>query len=240
MAIIKATFKLEKQLVQTGYNFIVGIDEAGRGPLAGPVVACATVYKQLVEFYPVSQRKTKENLDLTQEDKLLSLIRDSKTLSEKQRESLYDFIQDNFFVGVGICDQGTIDRMNILQASFLAMKKSLSDLKRKNKKYQQEEKKQKIIVLVDGNQKIPHLSLEQKTIIGGDKISKTIAAASIMAKVTRDRIMRSMHEKYPVYGFDMHKGYGTQKHLMALKKYGPCDIHRKSFRPIKKLRSSIA
>ncbi len=233
MVKVKATFELENQLAQAGYDFIIGIDEAGRGPLAGPVVAAACVYKKPNKFNVLTQKKTEADLVLTEDDKLLDLIRDSKTLSEKQRESLYDFIQENFFISVGICDQGTIDRMNILQASFLAMKKALSELKIKNKKYQQKNKGQKMLVLVDGNQEIPYLSLEQKAIIGGDKISKTIAAASIIAKVTRDRIMRKMHKMYPVYGFDTHKGYGTQKHLMALKKYGPCDIHRKSFRPVK-------
>ncbi len=233
MVKVKATFELENQLARAGYDFIIGIDEAGRGPLAGPVVAVACVYKKPNKFNVLTQKKTEADLVLTEDDKLLDLIRDSKTLSEKQRESLYDFIQENFFISVGICDQGTIDRMNILQASFLAMKKALSELKIKNKKYQQKNKGQKMLVLVDGNQEIPYLSLEQKAIISGDKISKTIAAASIIAKVTRDRIMRKMHKMYPVYGFDTHKGYGTQKHLMALKKYGPCDIHRKSFRPVK-------
>ena len=233
MTKIKATFKLEKQFLQKGYNLIIGIDEAGRGPLAGPVVASACVYKKLTEFNFSSQKKDDKNTEITQEGKLLNLIRDSKTLSEKQRESLYDFIQENFFVGVGICDQVTIDRMNILQASLLAMKKALSDLKKNQKEYLIKAKEQRIMVMVDGNQKIPYLSLEQKTVIGGDKVSKTIAASSIIAKVTRDRIMRSMHQKYPVYGFDTHKGYGTQKHLSALKKYGPCEIHRKSFRPVK-------
>lgn len=233
MVKVKATFELENQLAQAGYDFIIGIDEAGRGPLAGPVVAVACVYKKPNKFNVLTQKKTEADLVLTEDDKLLDLIRDSKTLSEKQRESLYDFIQENFLISVGICDQGTIDRMNILQASFLAMKKALSELKIKNKKYQQKNKGQKMLVLVDGNQEIPYLSLEQKAIISGDKISKTIAAASIIAKVTRDRIMRKMHKMYPVYGFDTHKGYGTQKHLMALKKYGPCDIHRKSFRPVK-------
>ena len=161
---------------------------------------------------------------------LKNLIRDSKTLSEKQREKSFDFITENFYVGIGVCDHSTIDRINILEASFLAMKKALADLKGKSNNL----KNQRSIILLDGNKKIPNFSQKQEAIIGGDKIVKTISAASIIAKVTRDKFMLGMHEKYPNYAFDKHKGYGTKIHLENLKKYGPCEIHRKSFGPVKK------
>jgi ribonuclease HII len=174
-------------------------------------------------------------------------------LSAKQREKLFDFIQEHFYVGVGICDHKTIDRMNILQATYLAAKKSLTDLfcqidqdtrnndqtnsKSKipiskqitNSKYQN----YKFIILFDGNKTIPNLSYEQKAIVNGDKIVKSISAASIIAKVTRDRIMMEMHAKYPEYYFDHHKGYGTKLHMAMLQKYGLCPIHRQSFQPVK-------
>ena len=225
---IIATFELEKQLFSEGYAFVVGIDEAGRGPLAGPVVACACALKLSSDTGrdPDSYRGLYGAL----EDKKFNLIRDSKTLSEKQRESLFDFIQENFYVGVGICDHKTIDRINILEASFLAMKKALTDLQNKQKEIM---KNKKSIILVDGNKIIPNLSVEQRAIVGGDKIVKSISAASIIAKVTRDRIMLEMHKKYPEYDFDKHKGYGTKRHFEALKKYGHCEIHRKSFAPVK-------
>lgn len=215
-----ATFDLEKQLFSEGYDFVIGIDEAGRGPLAGPVVACATTVRN--DKFPMAN------------DKKWELIRDSKTLSEKQREKIFDFICENFYVGVGICDHKTIDRMNILEASFLAMKKAIVELKSKIIRHGgQNDFNEKSIILVDGNKIIPNLSMEQKAVIGGDKLIKSISAASIIAKVTRDRIIREADKIYPEYGFAMHKGYGTKKHFEALKKYGPCEIHRKSFAPVK-------
>jgi ribonuclease HII len=245
---IKSTFELEEKLLSEGYNFIIGIDEAGRGPLAGPVVAAATTVRNFQ--FPISNFQTNHN-DQISNDKKWDLIRDSKTLSEKQRESLFDFIQENFYVGVGICDHHTIDRVNILEASFLAMKSAVSDLKKNIMNCHSREsgnlvKKPgdwisvftgmttKTIILLDGNKKIPNFSLEQRAIVSGDKLVKSISAASIIAKVTRDRIMKEMHKKYPEYNFLQHKGYGTALHMQALKKYGPCEIHRKSFRPVRK------
>ncbi|MFA6973441.1 MAG: ribonuclease HII [Parcubacteria group bacterium] len=212
----KSTFDLENALAVDGYVFAIGIDEAGRGPLAGPVVAGAACLK---------------NYQLpTTNHELFALVRDSKTLNEKQREKMFDFIHENFYVGVGICNHETIDRVNILEASFLAMKAALNDLKTKVR-YQD----QKHIILVDGNKKIPNLSLDQKAIVSGDKFVKSISAASIIAKVTRDRIMHAAHEKYPQYAFDKHKGYGTKVHMDALQKDGPCEIHRKTFEPVKNM-----
>lgn len=198
-------------------NFSIGIDEAGRGPLAGPVVAAACFFKVPKETllrHPMS-----------------GLIRDSKTLSEKQREEIYDFILENFHIGVGMCDQLTIDRINILEATFLAMKKAIASLSRNT---QGEIRNSKFVILVDGNREIPNVSMKQRAIINGDKRVKVISVASIVAKVTRDRMMREFHKKYPQYGFDRHKGYGTAAHMEALKRFGACEIHRKSFAPVKK------
>lgn len=223
---IISTFELENRLFSEGYKVIIGIDEAGRGPLAGPVVACAAALKNF-------------ELEIMNHENF-NLVRDSKTLSEKQREKLYDFILENFHAGIGICDHETIDRINILEASFLAMKAALSSLnskiKMQNSKLQFKNKNylnEKCIILIDGNKPIPNLSQEQKAIVNGDKYIKSISAASIIAKVTRDRIMRKMHDKYPEYQFDRHKGYGTKLHMDSLQKYGPCEIHRRSFRPVR-------
>jgi ribonuclease HII len=219
---IKSTFDLENKLRREGYDLVIGIDEAGRGPLAGPVVACAAALKNY------------ESGIMNQEDEMIDLIRDSKTLSHKQREKLFDFIREHFYVGVGICDHQTIDRINILEASFLAMKKAVTELNRiiNNEPGIMEKKS---IILLDGNKKIPNFSHEQRAIVSGDKLVKSISAASIIAKVTRDRIMLEMHEKYPEYNFAKHKGYGTKLHFEMLQKYGPCEIHRRSFEPVEKL-----
>lgn len=234
MVKIESTFDLEKELLGKGFDFVVGVDEVGRGPLAGSVVACAAILK------------SDSNLDLKDWD----LVRDSKKLSEKQREKIFDFILENFYVGIGICDHNTIDRINILEASFLAMKKAIQELQRiKNKESKikpanwtpdQVGNDKGAIILVDGNKKIPNLSMEQMAIVGGDRIVKSISAASIVAKVTRDRMMMEMHKKYPVYGFDKHKGYGTKFHMDALQKHGSCEIHRKSFAPVKRAIMTLA
>lgn len=253
------TFNLEKELLSQGYDFVVGIDEAGRGPLAGPVVAAA------VCLCKNCHSRESGNLDWipgqARDDKLFKLIRDSKTLSEKQREELFDFIHEYFYVGIGICDHKTIDRINILEATYLSMKKAVTDLVKKinnqdtrskdqknfklqnsnikqNPKFEIQNTRYKIpdtkyILLVDGNKIIPNLSMEQRAIVNGDKLVKSISAASIVAKVTRDRIMREMHEKYPHYCFNKHKGYGTKFHMEMIEKYGICPIHRISFEPCK-------
>lgn len=213
-----ATFETEKNITKNKSFLIAGIDEAGRGPLAGPVVSAAVIFKH--DF----------DKDLG-EDFNGDIIRDSKTLSEKQRNEAFDLVKENFYVGVGICNHETIDRVNILQASFLSMKKAVLELRKEMKNIEN----RKFLVLLDGNQKIPNFSEEQFTIPQGDKKVKSISAASIIAKVTRDRMMLEYGEKYPEYSFERHKGYGTKAHMEALLKSGPCEIHRKSFKPIKKL-----
>ncbi len=199
----------EKYHWDQGKKFVVGIDEAGRGPLAGPVVAGAVVV-----FPGIT-----ENLKKSPEFKL---VRDSKMLSARQREKAYEFIVQNFQWGVGLSDEKTIDRVNILQASFLAMKKAISELKSKTKSNPE-------IILIDGRSPIPNISISQESIVSGDKFIFSISAASIVAKVTRDRIMLEYHEKYPQYDFARHKGYGTKLHFEMIGKHGLSDIHRKSF-----------
>jgi len=197
-------------------SIIVGIDEAGRGPLAGPVVAAAVAYRDRASF------------DVADEcGKKFRFIRDSKTLSEKRREEMYDFIREHFDVGIGIVAAETIDRINILQATFLAMKEAVSDL-RKALRVQDGG----LLLLVDGNQEIPNLSVRQETVIGGDALVRSIAAASIVAKVTRDRMMLEYDSVFPAYGFAKHKGYGTKVHMDALRRFGACPIHRMSFKPV--------
>jgi len=202
-------FKYENNLRGGGYPLVAGLDEAGRGPLAGPVAAAAVIFN----FNEVPEK--------------LKPIADSKKLTAKKREELYEVImQKALAVGVGLCDHVTIDRINILQATFLAMKKALGGLKHSPH-----------IILLDGQLPLPNYSSPQKAIINGDNLIFSIAAASIIAKVTRDRIMDDMHQKYPNYFFDRHKGYGTKLHINALKLYGPCEIHRRSFKPVKTILS---
>lgn len=217
------TFELEAKLVEQG-RIPIGIDEAGRGPLAGPVVAAAVLYKK------IDGRGSKIEID--EGDKRWKLVRDSKKLSEKQREQTYGFVQEQFHVGVGIVSAETIDRVNILQATFLAMRSAISELRRIMNQELGIKVEEKLVLLIDGNQLIPNISLKQEAIIDGDALVKSIAAASIIAKVTRDRIIILADHEYPAYGFARHKGYGTKEHMEALRKYGPTPIHRKSFRPV--------
>ena len=226
-----SNFILEKDFAQQGYTHIIGTDEVGRGPLCGPVLACAAMFKDPNFEIPLEKQKQ------------FDLIRDSKKLSEKQREEIFAFISEHFYLGIGLCDHETIDRINILEASFLSMKKAIQKLQRimnyesriKNGNSNSMIHDSKFIILVDGNKEIPNLSMEQYAVIGGDKIVKSISAASIVAKVTRDRMMEVFHRQYPNYGLDKHKGYGTKVHMEALLKYGPCPIHRKSFAPVTRL-----
>jgi len=201
----------ENSLFMQGFKLVAGLDEAGRGPLAGPVVAAVAVLNPEILLDSVKLEKLKG-------------INDSKKISAKKREELFDIIKENFFeIGVGVVNHQTIDRINILQATFLAMKMALGNLKSKPD-----------ILLVDGKFPIPNLSLRQEAIINGDALIFSIAAASIVAKVTRDRLMDEYDKKYPQYGFAKHKGYGTPLHLEMLQKHGPSPVHRKSFAPVRR------
>ncbi len=215
------TFDKEREIASKGAFSVVGVDEAGRGPLCGPVVASAVCYKDQGFVIPVELEKE------------FSLIRDSKKLSETQRERMFDFIHEHFFVGVGIVHADTIDRVNILQATFLAMKSAIASLRKQvTTNSQQRYGDENFYLLIDGNQEIPNLSLRQEAVVSGDSTVKSIAAASIIAKVTRDRMIVEYDTMYPQYGLAQHKGYGTKLHMDALRKYGPSPIHRMSFKPV--------
>lgn len=198
--------KYETELLNQGYKFIAGCDEAGRGPLVGPVVASAVILPP--NYY-------------------LEGINDSKKLSAKKREALYDIImRDAISVGVGIVDNKKIDEINILEASRLAMNIALDNLKVKPD-----------YILTDAmklNREVPVLP-----IIHGDALSETIAASSIIAKVTRDRLMVEFSKKHPEYEFDKHKGYPTKKHIELVKKYGILNEYRMTFSPIKDMLKEI-
>ncbi len=216
---MEAFFDFEKSRKAEGTTCIVGIDEAGRGPLAGPVVAAVAAYRDQAGFAVPEES-----------EKIFRFVRDSKKLSEKKREEMFGFIHERFVIGVGIVPAGTIDRMNILEATFLAMKEALSDFRRRAKAAGMPT--DGLLLLVDGNQEIPNLSVAQETVVGGDAIVRSIAAASIVAKVTRDRMMLTYDTEYPAYGFAGHKGYGTKAHMDALRRHGACPIHRMSFKPV--------
>ncbi|MEN6375776.1 MAG: ribonuclease HII [Smithella sp.] len=187
----------EKLAYQKGYKFIAGIDEAGRGPLAGPVVAAAVIFPP--DYYN-------------------SKIIDSKKISARKREELYDIINhDAVTVGVGTADAGIIDRINILQASLQSMCEAVLELSLPPD-----------FLLIDGLHNIS-LQIPQKTLVKGDNLSVSIAAASIIAKVSRDRIMEMYHRQFPQYNFLQNKGYGTKEHRKAILEFGMCKIHRRSF-----------
>lgn len=216
----ETTFDKEREIASGGEFLVVGVDEAGRGPLCGPVVAAAVCYK--TAHYVIPEELERD----------FALIRDSKKLSEKQREKIYDLIHEHFYVGVGIVHADTIDRINILEATFLAMKSAIASLRPQLAKNNQRVRDEDLYLLIDGNQEIPNLSLKQETVVGGDGTVRSIAAASIIAKVTRDRMILEYDREYPQYGLAKHKGYGTKVHMDALRKYGPSPIHRMSFKPV--------
>lgn len=198
--------KEEKALYEKGIVSICGIDEAGRGPLAGPVVvACSLMPK----------------------DSMIEGVNDSKKIAEKKRERIYEeIIKEAIAYGVGIINQEEIDRINILNATKKGLTIAIKELEEKLEK---QNLKRPEVILVDALTGIDTLGIPYKSIIHGDAISYSIACASIIAKVTRDRIMKQMDEIYPQYGFAKHKGYGTKLHREMILKYGPCEIHRKSF-----------
>lgn len=196
---IKPTFELEAAEHQLGSRPIAGVDEAGRGPWAGPVVAAAVILDP---------------------DKIPANIDDSKTLDEDSRAFLYRRIMKVAIVGVGIADVDRIDRENILGATLWAMAEAVSQLGETPK-----------LVLVDGD-KTPRIPMSVRAIVKGDSKCLSIAAASIVAKVTRDRLMMDFAREYPGYGFERHKGYGTPEHQAAIAKLGVSALHRRSFRPV--------
>ncbi len=251
----------EKQFEKEGFDIIIGVDEVGRGPLAGPVVAGACWVKPEILEKEFADR---------------NLIRDSKKLSEKQRDKIYKFIQedDNFILGIGEVSVETIDKINILNASLLAMRLAIDEVvdqvesqKSKVKSYNEQQGGQGVkpglsenrydevvacrrqgpasapsvnkdlnfCALIDGNKNIQNLEMEQRLFAKGDQRIFSIAAASINAKVYRDELMKEYHQKFPEYGFNKHKGYGTKFHMEQLQKNGACEIHRRSFAPVREV-----
>ena len=190
--------KIDKEFFDKGIEYIAGIDEAGRGPLAGPVVVASVILPQ---------------------DSIIEGVNDSKKISESKREKLYDTIlNEALSYGIGIIYQDEIDEINILQATKKGLTEAIKKMKIKPN-----------IIMVDALNGINTLGIPYKSIIKGDAKCYSISAASIIAKVTRDRIMREWDKIYPEYGFSSHKGYGTAKHIAAIREYGPCPIHRKTF-----------
>ncbi len=189
--------KYENEAKADGFNIVCGIDEAGRGPLAGPVCAAAVILP---------------------DGCIIDGVNDSKKLTEKKREQLFEVIKETAVAySIATADEKEIDEINILQATYLAMNRAFNGLKIKPD-----------MALVDGNRD-PNLGIPTRTIVKGDAASMSIAAASILAKVTRDRFMLEMDKKYPEYQFAKHKGYGTKLHYEMLDKYGASEIHRMSF-----------
>ncbi|MCC7522918.1 ribonuclease HII [Candidatus Uhrbacteria bacterium] len=201
------TFKHERGLIAEGFTIIAGIDEAGCGCWAGPVYAAAVIL-------PLDSR--------------IGLIRDSKRLTERQRLSIVDQIKTRATAwAIGTASHQEVDRLNIRQAAFLAMRRAIESLSVKP-----------TFILSDGF-KIPNIDIPNKKIIGGDRYVKSIAAASVIAKVERDLEMEKLDQEYPGYGFANHKGYGTREHRESLKKLGPCAIHRMSYKPLHASRNPI-
>jgi ribonuclease HII len=189
----------EEQWVKKGFECIAGIDEAGRGPIAGPVIAAAVI----LDHQNIPQG-----------------IRDSKELSPARREKLYDEISRHASIGVATATVERIDQDNILQATLWAMARACEALTKPAQ-----------VALIDGNI-MPYLSCPGETIVGGDRKSLSIAAASIIAKVTRDRLMRNLAKHFPQYGFERHSGYPTKDHINLLDQFGPCPHHRRTFAPV--------
>ncbi len=193
-------FLYEDLARKAGYGLIAGVDEAGRGPLAGPVVAAAVILPRGIE---------------------LAGVQDSKKMTAKAREEAFSVINRQALgSGIGVVSHGYVDKFNVLTASLEAMRRAVLVLD-----------PQPEFLLVDGINSVP-LEIPQRCIKKGDQKSKSISAASVIAKVYRDRIMDAYHERYPAYGFSNHKGYGTKRHLETLKKFGPCPVHRLTFKGV--------
>lgn len=194
------TSRIETELIQQGYSRVAGIDEAGLGPLAGPVVAAAVVF---VDYTPIPG------------------LNDSKQVTEKKREELFDKVKEQAeAVGISVVPPSVVDEINVYWAGRSAMIEAVQAIT-PDPDY----------LLIDGNKPL-EINLHQKSIIKGDSVSMSIAAASVVAKVTRDRMMREYHKQFPHYGFDTNKGYRSPKHLQALQDYGPCILHRRSFKDV--------
>lgn len=190
-------WQIEDSFYSQGYQVICGVDEAGRGPLAGPVCAAAVILPK--------------HLDIPG-------LTDSKKLTDKKRRELFPLIQERAVAyGIGLASQEEIDEINILQATFLAMERALAQLQVRPD-----------LALIDGNRE-REFGVPVQTVVKGDSLSANIAAASVLAKVTRDDLMMGLAQQYPQYGFEIHKGYGTKAHYEALRQYGASPIHRKSF-----------
>lgn len=190
-------WKIEQAHFEKGVKIICGVDEAGRGPLAGPVCAAAVILPPNAE---------------------IPGLNDSKKLSDKKRRELYPVIKEKAIAyGIAFADHSEIDEINILQATYLAMERAISQLSVKPD-----------LALIDGN-RAKDFGIPVETVVHGDSLSASIAAASVLAKVTRDDYMLQMAEQYPGYDFEIHKGYGTKAHYAALTQYGPCPIHRMTF-----------
>ncbi len=201
--------KLEKELWKKGFKYVVGIDEAGRGPLAGPVSAGAVVIQN--------------------EEQVVEKVRDSKKMTKKQREEAFQKIKDiSTAWGIGLVDSKEIDRVGIQEAVKKAMILALVQVEGMLKKKAE-------YLIIDGTNVLPIIGYKMMRIQEGDLFHYSISAGSVLAKVQRDRIMREYSKKYPQYGFERHVGYGTKLHMEMLEKYGPCDIHRRCFRPVREL-----
>ncbi len=207
--------EFERDLWSRGFTLVAGVDEAGRGPLAGPVVAAAVILPS-----------TWANSGL---DARLVDLNDSKQLTETQRENFFQILttHPDLLYSIAIVDAATIDRINILQATHCAMNEALAQLQPQPQQ-----------VLVDGRP-VKSMTLPQTALVKGDSRSYSIAAASVLAKVTRDRMMLEYEAKFPGYGFAVHKGYGVPQHLAAIEKLGPCPIHRMSFAPLKSKQTEL-
>lgn len=193
----ESMWQFEDSYFEKGFKLVCGIDEAGRGPLAGPVCAAAVILPPHVE---------------------IDGLNDSKKLSDKRRRELVPIIKENAVAyGIAFADEKEIDEINILQATFLAMERAVAQLPVKPE-----------ILLIDGNRE-KDFGIPVETVVKGDSRSASIAAASVLAKVSRDDLLLEMAENYPQYGFEIHKGYGTKAHYQALTEFGPCPIHRMSF-----------
>ena len=194
---VQNMWEIEDSLFDQGIGVICGVDEAGRGPLAGPVYAAAVILPRDLEIPGLT---------------------DSKKLSDKKRRELFPIIQEQAVAfGIGVGSEKEIDEINILQATFLAMKRALEKLSVRPD-----------LALIDGNRETD-FGVPAKTVVKGDSLSASIAAASILAKVSRDNYMMELAQKYPQYGFDIHKGYGTKAHYQALREFGPSEVHRMTF-----------